>query len=436
MTAREGRKVLLKQPFVGLFATTFVLGLTGAFMAPFGSLWATEEVGMSAEELGAFMTINALSAIALSTWLGRWSDTHLTRRGLLLAGSCAGLLGALGYAFVRDLLALLLIGSSAFALASMNFAQLFAHVREELERPRAPSERAPTGASGKGAAAQAVALASVRVPNADVPFSLGALRAFYALAWMVGPNLGAALKAHFGYRGLFLAVAAFFGLLGVCTAWFVDRRPREMSAAAVPPLSAALAEPRILAPCAAFGLMFAATTLNSLNLPLYMTRELGGGEREVGVAFAVSPLFEMLFMVGFGHLASRGHQRVIMLLGSAATVCYFVLLRFAAAPFHVYPLQVLLAAGVAVTASVAIPFTQDLLPGQPGLVTSLYSNALKVGSLVGFSSFGLLARHVGHGGLFLVCAGLSALTVAILAVTSLRPRAAAEAGPPPIRERP
>jgi SET family sugar efflux transporter-like MFS transporter len=410
-----------------LFATTFVLGLTGAFIAPFGSLWATQEVGMSAEELGAFMTINALSAIVLSTWIARWSDTHVARRNLLLLGACAGALGALGYALVRDFLPLVLIGSSAFALASMNFAQLFAHVREELSRQHAGARAAVSAREQKaeaGASAQqnVEAGASARGQKADdAPFSLGVLRACFALAWVVGPNLGAAIKERLGYRGLFLAASSFFALLFACTAWFVANRPREASpAVARSSVVAALARPRVLVHCVAFGLMFAATTLNSLNLPLYMTRQLGGTERSVGLAFAISPLFEVAFMIGFGHLASRGHQRAIMLLGCTAAVSYFVLLRFVAAPWHVYPLQVLLAAGVAVTASVAIPFFQDLLPEQPGLVTSLYSNALKVGSLVGFSSFGLLARKVGNGGLFLVCAGLGAVAVTIIAAASPR----------------
>jgi SET family sugar efflux transporter-like MFS transporter len=317
----------------------------------------------------------------------------------LLLGACAGALGALGYALVHGFWLLLAIGSSAFAVASMNFAQLFAHVREELERPGpVPGEM-----------------------RADVPFALGVLRAFYALAWMVGPNLGAAIKARFHYRGLFLSVAGFFVLLFVCSACFVKRRPRQTAAASVPsPLRAALAQPRVLLPCVAFGLMFAATTLHQLNLPLYLTRQLGGSEGSVGLAFALSPLFEIVFMVGFGHLASRGHQGRIMLLGSAAAVAYFVLLRFVAAPWQVYPLQVLYAAGVAVTASLAIPFLQDLLPGQPGLVTSLYSSALKLGSLLGFSCFGLLASRLGNAGLCLVCAGIASVTVGMLGAASLR----------------
>jgi hypothetical protein len=40
--------------------------------------------------------------------------------------------------------------------------------------------------------------------------------------------------------------------------------------------------------------MFAAFTLNTLNLPLFLTPQLGETERAVGAAFAISPLFEML----------------------------------------------------------------------------------------------------------------------------------------------
>jgi MFS family permease len=174
VNATAGRRLLYSSPFLGLLGTYFVLGLTSAFIAPFGSLWATQEIGMSSQMLGLFMTINSLSAILISTFIGRWSDSHLTRRSLLCVGACGGALAKVGYAFVRDPIGLTLIGSSALALASMNFAQLFAHVLEELGRP----EHA----------------------GADAPFLMGVLRAFYALAWMVGPLLGAWIKGQLGYR--------------------------------------------------------------------------------------------------------------------------------------------------------------------------------------------------------------------------------------------
>jgi SET family sugar efflux transporter-like MFS transporter len=406
VNAPLGRRSLFAPAFIGLLATMFVLGLTSAFVAPFGSLWATQEIGMSPRMLGAFMAITALSAILVTTLVARWSDSHVSRRTLLAIGCCGGALNYVGYALVRDPLLLLVLGSTLLAVASMNFAQFFAHVREELGRAE----------------------------GADVTFLLGVLRACYALAWALGPNLGAAIKARFGYPGLFWSVAFFFvALLGFVLA-FVAHRPRvtrAVSAGDVPSKVAffsgarrtrGLASPVALAHAAAFGLMFAALTLNGLNLPLFLTQQLGGTERTVGLAFAISPVFEMLFMVLFGHIAAKGRQRQvqIILCGAAASVCYFLALRFVSEPWQVYPLQILNATAVAVVTSVAIPFFQDLLPQQTGVSTSLYSNALKVGSLVGFSLFGALASAVGNSGLFLVCAALSATTFSIIFVA--RPR--------------
>jgi SET family sugar efflux transporter-like MFS transporter len=411
VSVSPGRRLLTAPAFLGLLSTNFVLGLTTSFIAPFGSIWATQEIGMSARMLGLFMTINSLSAIVISTLVARWSDTHLARRTLLLVGASAGAVGSVGYALVRDPILLTVIGSTALALASMNFAQLFAHVREEIGRPE--------------------------YEGADPPFAMGVLRACYALAWIVGPNLGAWVKARVGYPGLLSTAAGFFVLFIGFVLRFVADRPRMRQSAAngssaLPshgPSTPAkqqrhsawgLTQPIVLAHSVAFGLMFAANTLNALNLPLFLTQKLGGTEQSVGAAFSISPVFEMLFMVVLGHVAARGHQKAVILFGASAAVSYYLLLRFVTAPWHVYPLQILYAAGAAVTLSVAIPFFQDLLPGQAGVATSLYSNALKVGSLVGFAAFGLLATQVGNGGLFLVCAGLGSTTLAIVALARRR----------------
>jgi SET family sugar efflux transporter-like MFS transporter len=395
--AATARSALYTPAFLGLLATNFVLGLTSALIVPFGSMWATQEIGMSARGLGLFMTINSISAIAVSTVLARWSDSHIARRHLLLLGSSAGGLGNLAFAFVRDPLILTLIGSSLLAVATINFAQLFAHVREELGR----TEHA----------------------GADVPFVMGVLRACYALAWTVGPLLGASIKSQFGYSGIFLAASASFVVFAAFVLAFVVKRPRAVEARPVARERPGwgLGQPVVLLYCVAFALMFSAFTLNTLNLPLFLTRELGATEQAVGVAFGISPLFEMLFMVWFGHLATQGHQLKVIRVGICAALFYFFALTQVSAPWQVYPMQILNAAAVAVTTSVVIPFFQDLLPRQAGAATSLYANALKVGGLIGFMGFGLLASRVGYGGLFLVCAGLSASTLAI--VSFVRPQA-------------
>jgi MFS transporter, SET family, sugar efflux transporter len=380
--------VLATPRFMGLLATNFVLGLTTAFTLPFISLWATREIGMSTQTLGTFMTVQALSAIAVSTLIARWSDAGVSRRTLLLLGSCAGVLANLGFAYVRDPLLLLFVGSSALAVASINFAQYFAHVREHLEH----TERAGDA----------------------VPLLMGILRACYALAWTVGPLLAARLVSSFGYSAIFLSTAALFIVFAAGVSAFVPRAARIAETRTTPSRSWGFGQPRVLAHAVAFALMFAAFTIQGLNLPLFLTEKLGATERGVGNAFAVSPVFEILFMVGFGHLAALGHQRRVIVVGASAAVGYFAALPFVAAVWHVYPLQALNAAAHAVTTSVAIPFFQDLLPGQRGAATTLYSNALKAGSLLGFGAFGILASYLGHARLFWVCAGFAAITLAVV----------------------
>jgi SET family sugar efflux transporter-like MFS transporter len=387
--------VLTSPRFLGLLTTNVVLGLTTALVLPFLSLWATHDIGMSRETLGAFMTVQALSAITISTLIARWSDRGVSRRTLLLFGSCAGALGYLGFAYVRDPLLLLLIGSSAWAVASINFAQFFAHVREHLEH----TERAGTA----------------------VPLLMGILRACYALAWTVGPVLAARLVSRFGYPAIFQTAAALFIVFAAGVIAFVPRGARVPAAAPTQPVTWGLGQPRVLAHAVAFALMFAAFTIQGMNLPLFLTEKLGATEHGVGTAFAVSPLFEILFMVGFGHLAALGHQQRVIVLGTSAAVGYFAVLPFITAVWHVYPLQVLNAAAHAVITSVAIPFVQDLMPGQPGAATTLYSNALKVGSLLGFGAFGLLASSLGHARLFWVCAGFAMMTLLVVSFARQRP---------------
>jgi SET family sugar efflux transporter-like MFS transporter len=398
--APSRRSVFLKPAFIGLLSTNFVLGLPSALVVPFASMWATKQIGMSPGTLGLFMTINSVSAIVLSTLIARWSDSHVTRRTLLIAGSFAGALGNLGYALVQDPVWLTVIGSTLLASASINFAQLFAHVRDELGRPEHD--------------------------GANVPLVMGVLRACYALAWTVGPLVGARIMGRFGYAGIFQSASLLLVVFSLFVLLFVAHRPHPPQAPtalgeARPRASWGLDRPVVVLNALAFALMFASLTLNTMNLPLLLTQKLGGAEAQVGLAFSVSPLFEMLFMVGFGHVAARGHIHAVIRAGMLAAIAYFVALGFVSAPGHVYPLQILNAAAVAVTTSVAIPFFQDLLPRQAGVSTSLYSNALKVGGLIGFMTFGLLASRVGNAGLPFVCAGLSATSLVIVVLA--RPRA-------------
>jgi MFS transporter, SET family, sugar efflux transporter len=179
------------------------------------------------------------------------------------------------------------------------------------------------------------------------------------------------------------------------------------------PLYRTLARSDILAHFSGFVLLFAAGTMNMLNLPLLVVETLGGSVKQIGIAYSIAPAFEIPLMFYFGLLASRGHQARLIRAAAVIAVVYYTGLSLVQAPWHIYPLQVLSAALVSITSGVAISFFQDYLPDQPGTATNLFSSAGRLGSMVGYVAFGGLTTTFGHRGLFVVCTMLSAATAVI-----------------------
>ncbi|MDP0499348.1 MAG: sugar efflux transporter [Verrucomicrobiota bacterium JB022] len=382
---------LLRQPYLpGLLASTFALGTAFSFAAPFMSKWGLEEVGMSPTGFSLFMTLTSVSAMLTSVILGGLSDTAFSRRQMLIVGSLGGCLGFLGYALIREPIALAVVGCSLHALASICFAQLFSHVREIYQ------------GGGK--------------PNESSTFTMSVVRVCFSFSWTVGPAVGALMLVNFGFEGLFIAASCLYGffLLGVLR--YVPHRERIKPTQKPPPGAVwrNLKHPSLLRCFVVFAVVFAANAINMMNLPLALTRSLGGSERDFGIVFGIGPVVEIPLMLWFGHLAGKGYQLPLIKLGVGITLAYFVGLSFASAPWHVYLLQVLSGAAFAILTNVAILFFQDLMPRQVGLATSVFSNAQALGSLIGMFTFGFIVEAVGHQGAFVVCAGITLAALALI----------------------
>jgi SET family sugar efflux transporter-like MFS transporter len=370
---------LLRQPeFLIMILSNLVLGLAYSFVAPFYSMFGTIEVGMSNWAFGVFMTITSLSGIVLTTVLARWSDTHLSRRTVLLLACVCGAAGYAGYAFVRDILWLTVIGSLALGIASITFAQLFAYQRESLPR--------------------------LGVAAAEAPLYMNIFRLMFSLAWTIGPALGAWVMIHYSYRGIFLVCAGLFLLLLLIVWRYIPARPpAAATTAARVPLTQLLRRVDLLCYFSAFVLVFMCMTMGMMNLPLMILRTLHGTEQQIGIAYSVAPVFELPFMVYFGVLASRGNPGRLIRLGLIIAIAYYALLYLVREPWHIYPVQILSAAMIAVVSGIAITFFQGYIPDQPGTATNLYTTANRIGSTLGYLSFGTLATNIGYRAIFLVC---------------------------------
>jgi SET family sugar efflux transporter-like MFS transporter len=383
------RRMLAHPEFLIMALSNLVLGMAYSFVAPFYSMFGTIEVGMSNWVFGVFMTITSLSGIVITTFLSRWSDTRISRRAILLLACLCGAAGYAGYAYVRDVFWLTVIGSLALGVSSITFAQLFAYQREFLTRHG--------------------------IPDAEAPLYMNIFRLLFSLAWTIGPAIAAWVMIKYSYEGIFLACAAMFLLLLVIVWRYIPARPATAAAlAAKVPLRQILRRPDLLCYFAAFVLVFICTTVGMMNLPMLILRTLQGTEQQVGIAFSVAPIFELPLMFWFGLIASRSHPGPLIRGGMIIAVAYYTLLYFVGSPWHIYPLQILSAAMIAVVSGIAITFFQSYIPDQPGTATNLYTTANRIGSTIGYLGFGTLASSMGYRSIFLVCAVLCAMAFLLL----------------------
>lgn len=388
----------------GLLVCNFLLGMATSLALPFMPLWGMQEVGMTPFVFGLFMTATTLSGFVISLSLARWSDLRGTRRPVMILGALGGMCGYIGYAYVRDVALLMLIGCLVVSLIAVNFSQLAAYMREQLALP----ENA----------------------GASPALVMSALRAFFSLAWTMGPAIGAWMVTIWGYEGIFAAAAGLFGafLLGVLASIPPGQRIVQISSTASsdirPPSSAFRPltflirhrhEP-ILYFFIVFVLVFCAQVMSMMTLPLFVTKTLSGTTHNVGIIFGLAAFMEIPLMLWFAKLADRGHHVALIRIGVILACIYFAVVPFAHAPWHIYPMQMLIAASIAITTNITILFFQDLMPQRKGVATAIYSNTWSIGSLIGYFAFGLLLPVLGHRGLYInsaVVTGFAALLLVL-----------------------
>lgn len=382
----------------GLLVVLFLsilLGFAYSFVVPFMSLFGTREVGMSHLGFGVFMTVNSVSGIVISTFLARYSDTLWSRKSVLLLGGATGALGYFGYAFVRSPLLLTAVGSLLLGVSSISFGQIFAYTRDTLEESS--------------------------IERHEIPFYMNFIRLFFALAWTVGPAIAAWVMTHYSFQVTFSAAAVTYVVFCMLVIWLVPwRAPSEASkqAARDMPLALAFKNRQLLAHFIAFCLYFCCSTMGMMNLPLLILGELHGAESDVGTAYSLAPLFELPLMFYVGVLATRVAHVKLITFAIGLGVAYYAGLALARAPLHVFLLQALSAAVVAVMSGVAITFFQNYLPNQAGTATNLYSTSSRFGAIVGYLSFGAVGGALGHRAVFGVTVALCGLSFAILLLSS------------------
>jgi MFS transporter, SET family, sugar efflux transporter len=392
MTSGPGRAGGSKLP--QLLAGVLLLGIADSVIGPYLVLFGTDEARLSPLQVGVFLSVIAVSGLAVSAWLGRRYDRSASRAPALVALAAP----AVGYLALTTTTsyALLLVIAAVFLGAGMAaFPQLFTLARTHLDRSAGGSARRGTPV----------------------------LRSVWSLAWAIGPLVGAAVLAWRGYQGLLVLTALAFALVAVPVA-LLGTTPAAPPRAAADDGGGRLTRPILLA-AASFTLFHTAMLSGSVALPLYVTQTLARPDRDVGLLFSVCALVEVPAALSLTLLPARVRKQWVILAGMALFVAYFVLVAASSTMPQLIGTQVARGVALAVVGALGIVYVQDLLPRATGRATALFANTLTTGSLISGILAGATAQALGYRAALLLCGGLSAVGCGLLAAAR-RPRRAAE----------
>ncbi|EIS0017692.1 sugar efflux transporter SetB [Salmonella enterica subsp. enterica serovar Infantis] len=336
----------------------FLTGIAGALQTPTLSIFLTDEVHARPGMVGFFFTGSAVIGIIVSQFLAGRSDKKGDRKKLIVFCCVLGMLACVLFAWNRNYFILLFIGVFLSSFGSTANPQMFALAREHADR------------TGR----EAVMFSSI-------------LRAQVSLAWVIGPPLAYALAMGFSFTVMYLSAAVAFIVCGVMV-WFFLPSMRKDAPLATGTLEAPRRNRRdtllLFVICT---LMWGTNSLYIINMPLFIINELHLPEKLAGVMMGTAAGLEIPTMLIAGYFAKRLGKRLLMCIAVVAGLCFYAGMLLAHAPATLLGLQLLNAIYIGILGGIGMLYFQDLMPGQAGSATTLYTNTIRVGWIIA----GLLA---------------------------------------------
>ncbi|HDV8099324.1 UNVERIFIED_CONTAM: sugar efflux transporter SetB [Escherichia coli] len=341
----------------------FLTGIAGALQTPTLSIFLTDEVHARPAMVGFFFTGSAVIGILVSQFLAGRSDKRGDRKSLIVFCCLLGVLACTLFAWNRNYFVLLFVGVFLSSFGSTANPQMFALAREHADK------------TGR----EAVMFSSF-------------LRAQVSLAWVIGPPLAYALAMGFSFTVMYLSAAVAFIVCGVMVWLFLPSMQKEL------PLATGTVEaPRrnrrdtllLFVICT---LMWGSNSLYIINMPLFIINELHLPEKLAGVMMGTSARLEIPTMLIAGYFAKRLGKRFLMRVAAVGGVCFYAGILMAHSPAILLGLQLLNAIFIGILGGIGMLYFQDLMPGQAGSATTLYTNTSRVGWIIAGSVAGIVAE--------------------------------------------
>ncbi|EFE6298757.1 sugar efflux transporter SetA [Escherichia coli] len=373
--------------YAAFMLVAFMMGVAGALQAPTLSLFLSREVGAQPFWIGLFYTVNAIAGIGVSLWLAKRSDSQGDRRKLIIFCCLMAIVNALLFAFNRHYLTLITCGVLLASLANTAMPQLFALAREYADN----------------SAREVVMFSSV-------------MRAQLSLAWVIGPPLAFMLALNYGFTVMFSIAAGIFTLSLVLIAFMLPSVARvELPSENALSMQGGWQDSNVRMLFVASTLMWTCNTMYIIDMPLWISSELGLPDKLAGFLMGTAAGLEIPAMILAGYYVKRYGKRRMMVIAVAAGVLFYTGLIFFNSRMALMTLQLFNAVFIGIVAGIGMLWFQDLMPGRAGAATTLFTNSISTGVILAGVIQGAIAQSWGHFAVYWVIAVISVVALFLTA---------------------
>ncbi|HHU7837041.1 TPA: sugar efflux transporter SetA [Escherichia coli] len=373
--------------YAAFMLVAFMMGVAGALQAPTLSLFLSREVGAQPFWIGLFYTVNAIAGIGVSLWLTKRSDSQGDRRKLIIFCCLMAIGNALLFAFNRHYLTLITCGVLLASLANTAMPQLFALAREYADN----------------SAREVVMFSSV-------------MRAQLSLAWVIGPPLAFMLALNYGFTVMFSIAAGIFTLSLVLIAFMLPSVARvELPSENALSMQGGWQDSNVRMLFVASTLMWTCNTMYIIDMPLWISSELGLPDKLAGFLMGTAAGLEIPAMILAGYYVKRYGKRRMMVIAVAAGVLFYTGLIFFNSRMALMTLQLFNAVFIGIVAGIGMLWFQDLMPGRAGAATTLFTNSISTGVILAGVIQGAIAQSWGHFAVYWVIAVISVVALFLTA---------------------
>ncbi|NDV93062.1 MFS transporter [Alteromonas sp. 345S023] len=348
-------------PQLPFLLLSLLTGLTSSFVTPIMSYFLIDEINVQPIFISVYMVSVTLSGLMISHYLGHLADKGFNANRLYgLTMICVGIT-MVAFIFSNQFWQVFLAGV------------LFMSV-------------------GTGAVSQMLTVSGLWAKKQDIDLAAfnSKVRAAISLAWVVGPPLAFTLVASFGFAASFsVAIACVI----TATLFVVKIVPPQKACqnSSTNTQRGSLSLSFWLVGLAVLAGM-AGNDMYLSSMPLYVMRELGLPENLPGLMMGVVAALEIPTMLIAAKLTRRFPPASIMAIAFLFGCCFYMGIYFSQSSWELLSLQILNALFYGLYAGIGLTLLQQQSPNLTGFTSVFYSNASRVGMMLGTIGAGTVAQ--------------------------------------------